>query len=128
MNALKLLSISILVSLYSFFSAQNDIKNTISSGKWYINSIQLGEDIMSIPEDMIKNSWVVFESNSKYKDYTTGSENNTWTYNPKNNTISISNNNKTSIKKIIHIDNNEFIISIQVDSEEMYIFMQKQLL
>ncbi len=125
MNTLKILLILSLLPLSSYFSTQDNTKTILSSGKWYANSIQYGENIIGIPDKELGKHWIHFGENNKYKDYSTKNEIGTWKYNAKDNSITISIDGKLSIKKIIHIDENELIFSTVIGEDQLITFLNK---
>ncbi len=114
---MKKLVLALFLGLSSFVSNAQDIEGILTSGKWFVESIQeKGEEpeLSSNKED----EWLSFSKDGKVEENHFGdSKTHSWNYDKNKKMIKIS-GSETTFHRIIEISNNKLIVELIEDLKE----------
>ncbi len=113
---MKKLVLALFLGLFTFTAKAQDIKDILTSGKWFVESIQeKGEEpeLSSNKDD----EWLVFTKDGKVEENHFGdSKTFSWTYDEGKKMIKLS-GSETIFKRVIEITDNKLIIELVEDLE-----------
>ena len=122
----------ILLTLLIFFSIQTinsqakDEKNLITSGKWHIEYMQMGDKKMDLPAQMQKMNWVLFHKDGKQEGMENGQKYvGKWEFDKKNRIIKTNDLDGIAEQKLISVTKNKLIVSIKDQGSIMIMGMKK---
>jgi len=124
----SILLIAFLIFTITTLNAQENDRELIMSGKWYTESIQVGNGRYDIPKEHIKDIWMEFNEDGVCKTYSFDKkEHGTWTYNPEKRTVKIILKDHILNQRIISINSNRLIVASSQGGEEIIVSMKKNI-
>lgn len=114
MKKLTLIICAILLCSFNITTSKTQIKNILTSGKWFVESIQESGHEPEMAENK-NDEWIIFHEEGKLEENLYGEiTNSTWEYSDKNKTIKII-GDKILTKRIIEISDNKLTIEVIKD-------------
>jgi hypothetical protein len=123
----SLLLLFTLVSLsFQAIHSQEDHSELISSGKWYIEKMTTGEEVLEVPNEIIKSFWMLFSKTGACETSSMGeTSKGTWEYLKKENSIRISIEGDISIHIIDIINKEKMVLSAEQEGLKIIISLKK---
>jgi len=114
MNKVIVIVCAIILSSFSTTKTKSQVKDFLTSGKWYVESIQESGQEPEMAEDK-NDEWIIFHKEGKLEENLFGEiTNSTWEYSEENKSIKVV-GNEVVYKKIIEISENKLTIELIED-------------
>ena len=122
-----LLTLLIFSSFQTISSQEKNEKDLITSGKWHIEFMQMGDKKMELPAEMQKMNWVLFHKDGKQEGMENGQKYvGKWEFDKKNRIIKTNDLDGIAEQKLVSVTKNKLIVSIKDQGSVMIMGMKKQ--
>lgn len=126
MRKIIVLSFLILTSFQSLFAQEKDEFKLITSGKWYLEYVEMAGQKMELPAEIQKMSWVIFHANGKQEGMEEGRKYvGKWEFDKSNKIIRTDDLDGKVDQKLISVTENKLIVSVKEQGSEMIMGMKK---
>ena len=122
-----LLTLIIFSSFQTISSQEKNEKDLITSGKWHIEYMQMGDKKMELPAEMQKMNWVLFHKDGKQEGMENGQKYvGKWEFDKKNSIIKTNDLDGIAEQKLISVTKNKLIVSVKDQGSVMIMGMKKE--
>ncbi len=122
MKKLIVISLILISSIQTIIGQEKNELDLITSGKWYLEYMEMASQRKALPIELKENNWMIFHSDGKLEVMTMGEMNiGKWEYLKDEKMIKMTDKGQDSNQEIVTLNDNELILSFM--QGEMKIMM-----
>ncbi|AUC15898.1 hypothetical protein BTO06_12375 [Tenacibaculum sp. SZ-18] len=126
MKKLIVISLILISSLQTIVGQEKNELDLITSGKWYLEYMEMAGQKKSLPIELKENNWMIFHSDGNHEIMTMGEMNKgKWEYLKDEKTIKMTDKGKVSNQEIIILNDNELILRFKQGEMEILMGLKK---
>lgn len=111
MNKLIIITLFLITSLQKFAGQEKNELDLITSGKWYLEYLENGDEKKTYTEELKENNWMRFHSDGKHEVMSFSNlDSAEWQLSKNKKKIKMINNDRVSIYEIIKVNENKMIL------------------
>ncbi len=126
MKKLIIITLILISSLQTIAGQEKNELELITSGKWYLEYMEMAGQKKSLPIELKENNWMIFHSDGKHEVMTMSEMNvGKWEYLKDEKTIKMTDKGQVSNQEIITLNDNELILRFKQGEMEILMGLKK---
>jgi len=120
------IALLIVLSFQIINAQEKDEINLITSGKWYIEYMEMSGKKMALSPEIQKNNWVIFHKDGKQEGMEEGRKYvGKWKFDKKNRILKTNDLDGKSEQRLISVSKRKLVISVKEKGVEIFMGMRK---